>query len=128
MEKWKRPATTAERLKEAMQDTGKRQADLVRETGIDKGSISHYISGKYEPKSKAINKLAVALDVSEAWLWGYDVPRGRTQEQKKNDDLVKAIAKLRSDAELFDLVSLLMELPPEQRPAVKTVLAALCNK
>ena len=82
MEKYGRVASTAERLREAMRNTGKTQADLVRETGIGKCNISRYISGRFDPKSDAVYKLAIALDVSEMWLWGCDVPMER--ETKKN--------------------------------------------
>ena len=86
----KQNSTIAQRLKEALQIAGKKQADLVRETGLDRGSISSYLSGKYEPKQKAIYKLAQALNVSEAWLLGYDVPMARTADQKKTRPACKA--------------------------------------
>jgi transcriptional regulator with XRE-family HTH domain len=82
MEKWSRPATTAERLKEAMKRRAIKQVDLANKTGIHKGSISNYTSGKYEPKAEVISKLAKALNCSEMWLWGYDVPMER-QDSKK---------------------------------------------
>ena len=72
--------STAARLKKAMDLRSKKQVDLAKETGIDKGSISHYVSGRYEPKQEAVNKLAIALGVSEMWLWGYDVPMEREKE------------------------------------------------
>lgn len=81
-EKYTPVASTSQRLKAAMDLRGKKQIDLVRETGIDKGSISHYVSGRYEPKQEAVGKLSAALDVSEMWLWGYDVPMER--QNKKN--------------------------------------------
>lgn len=74
-------AQTSERLRIAMELRGKKQIDLVRDTGIDKGSISYYLSGRYEPKQEAVNKLAIALNVAEMWLWGYDVP----MEREKNN-------------------------------------------
>lgn len=83
MTDFNRVATTAERLREALALSGMKQSDLVRKTGIYKGTISNYFHGKYEPKSSAINKLAIALNVSETWLWGYDVPMER-KEDKKN--------------------------------------------
>jgi len=94
----------AARLKKAMDAAGKKQADLVRETGLDRGAISSYLSGKYEPKQKAIYKLASALDVSENWLMGYDVPMERSQESKKNDQLAKLIVRLRTDENFYNMV------------------------
>ena len=69
---FERVDTTSNRLKIAMNNAGMKQADLVRATGIDKGSISHYLKGRYEPKQDVVFALAKALDVSEMWLWGYD--------------------------------------------------------
>lgn len=86
MEQYERVANTADRLREAMRNTGKTQADLVRETGIGKSNISRYISGRFEPKSDAVHKLAIALNVSEMWLWGCDVPMERPQSQKETQD------------------------------------------
>ena len=83
MEQYERVVSTAARLQEAMRNAGKSQADLVRETGIGKSNISRYISGRFDPKSDAVHKLAVALNVSEMWLWGCDVPMERSTETKK---------------------------------------------
>ena len=117
-----------ERLREAMNDTGKKQADLARETGIDKGAISSYLSGKYEPKQKAIGALARALGVSEMWLWGYDVPKVRTAEQKKNDTLVDVVSKLRSDPDFCDVVAQLAELTAGDYMSIKAIISSLRNK
>lgn len=106
--------TTANRLKIAMKEAGKKQVDLVNETGIDKGSMSHYASGKYIPKQDTIYKLAKALDVSEMWLWGYECPKERPMQQKENDELVDLIEKLRSDRKFRHLVVKLNNLNSEQ--------------
>ena len=124
----KRAATTADRIKEAMANAGMKQADLARATGLNTGTICRYISGEYEPKQTAINKLAIALGVAEMWLWGYNVPKERTAEQKKNDDLVKIIAQMRRDPKFFDIVSKLAELPAEQYDSLTTIISALGKK
>ena len=67
-------ATIAERMKEALALRGMKQSELVALTGIGKSSISTYLTGEYEPKQKNIYKISQALDVSEAWLMGFDVP------------------------------------------------------
>lgn len=127
--------TTSARLKEAMRLSGKKQADLVRETGIDKGSISHYVSGKYEPKDQGIHKLAVALDVSEMWLWGYDVPMERPQRQKESDvfaditerldidkEFLALVSRLAKDQELYELVTKVCNLDEEKRRSWSNLL------
>ena len=109
MDDYKRVAETSERLKEALQLSGKKRIDIAKETGIDKGSISNYTSGRYEPKLLAIKKLAKSLNVSEMWLWGYDVPKERpvptwtvegrdlkSDEKAEYQNLVERLAKLRT--------------------------------
>ena len=55
-------STLADRLKEGMSLRGLRQADIVEKTGINKGALSSYISGKYQPKQNNIFLLAKALE------------------------------------------------------------------
>ena len=115
----------AVRLRKALDASGKKQADLVRETGLDRGSISSYLSGKYEPKQKAIYKLSAALNVSESWLLGYDVPMERSPESKKNDQLAKLIVKLRTDNDFYNMVATLADLPEGKRQSIAQLVAAL---
>lgn len=128
MQEWKQVAATADRIREAMETAGKKQADLVDETGLNKSTISRYLSGAMEPKQKAISLLARSLEVSEMWLWGYDVPMTRTPEQKKSDAMVDVVARMRKDPEFFDVVSMLAELPAEQYASIKQLISALGNK
>ena len=65
--------TTSNRLKQAMDMREMKQVDIIERTGISKGALSSYLSGRYVPKQNNIHALAVALDVSESWLMGYDV-------------------------------------------------------
>lgn len=65
------------RLRKAMNYRNIKQVDLVNKTGIDKALISNYLSGKYKAKHDKLHKLAIALDVSEGWLMGYDVDMER---------------------------------------------------
>ena len=128
MKNWNKIETTSKRLQEAMRITKLKQADLSRLTGLSKGGISNYVLGRYEPKSDIINKLAIALNVSEMWLWGYDVPMERNEQQKKNDALVDIIVRLRSDESFSDVVRTLNGLTPEQFESVKHLLSAFSNK
>lgn len=67
-------ASTSERLAEAMARKNIKQSELARITGIDKSSISLYVSGKYSPKGDKLYKLSLALGVSPAWLSGFNAP------------------------------------------------------
>lgn len=83
-------ATTAERLKYIMQQNGLRQIDILQKckpycdkhgVRLAKNDLSQYVSGKVEPRQDKLSILGLALDVSEAWLMGYDVP------MKRNDNI-----------------------------------------
>ena len=81
-------ASTSDRLKQAMEMKNMKQADLVRATGIDKGSISLYVSGKYSPKGDKLYKLATALGVSSAWLSGFNVSINDTPIETANLNII----------------------------------------
>lgn len=124
----KRTSNTPERLREAMQRAGKKQIDLSRETGLSHSTISRYLSGAVEPRQEATHKLSIALNVSEMWLWGYDVPMGRTLEQKKNDQLAGLIVRLRREPELLETVLCLAELPADSFESIKQLISVLREK
>lgn len=70
-------ATFQERITSALAEKSITQAELARKTGIWASAISDYIKGKYEAKQDKLSMLARALNVSETWLMGYDVPKER---------------------------------------------------
>lgn len=123
-----RNATTAERLRTAMQDAGMQPADLAKVSNINRSSLSRYLSGEHEPKQVTINKLAIALNVSEMWLWGYDVPKERSVKQKENDDLVEITVRMRRDVAFFKAVKSLYKLSAEDFETIKRLLSTLGNK
>jgi transcriptional regulator with XRE-family HTH domain len=63
-----------ERLKIASHVRKLKQVELCEKTGIKKSRMSQYFNGVFEPKQDGVYLLANALNVSEAWLMGYDVP------------------------------------------------------
>lgn len=66
------PTLLTRRLGEALAASGMTQADLARATGIDRGSISLYLNGKYNPKADKLRRLAAALGVTPEWLSGIE--------------------------------------------------------
>lgn len=115
-------ASIADRLREAMNIRNKKQVDLERETGINRSAISRYLSGEYEPKNKPIYELAKALDVSEQWLMGYDVPMDRPKAQKNNDAISDIVVKLRSDEEFLSIVDKISKMDSEKRKSLNAFL------
>lgn len=66
-------STLQDRLKEAMALRGMRAVDLVNASGVSKGSISLYLSGRNIATNDRLYAIAKALRVNPAWLMGYDV-------------------------------------------------------
>lgn len=79
----------AYRLQKAMNIRNIKATELSEKANIPKSAISQYLSGLYEAKQKSIFKLANALNVSEAWLMGLDVPMTRN-----DDDTLKKIGAI----------------------------------
>lgn len=117
-----RVATCAERIKIALTIKGMKQSDLCRFTKIPKSALSQYISGAYEPKQDRIYLMAQALNVSEAWLMGLDVPMER---QVKKDS--PSEAKLSEGEEM--LLNLFRRVPEDkQQMILQMIRVALGNQ
>lgn len=80
-------ATLSERLRQIMSIRGVKQVDVIQSTGITKGALSSYTTGRYIPKQDKIYILAKYFDVSEAWLMGYDVPMDRRTAAPATDQV-----------------------------------------
>ena len=106
-----RMATFSKRLRTAIDMRGISQTVLAKKTGISKSSISHYLKGDWEGKQDAVYALALALNVSEAWLMGFDakMERGNNltapQSTDDMDEINQIFASLSPDnrAKLVEL-------------------------
>jgi transcriptional regulator with XRE-family HTH domain len=94
--------TCAKRISRALSIRNMKQSDLCTLTGIPKSAISQYISGAFEPKQDRIFLIANALDVSEAWLMGYDVPMEKETQSPDKQELTEGERKW---LELYRLLS-----------------------
>ena len=83
-----KPFNTAERLRQIMTERGLKQADILRlcdpickqlNVKIGRNDLSQYVAGKVEPGQYKLIVLGRALNVSETWLMGFDVPKERPQ-------------------------------------------------
>lgn len=114
-----------DRLLEAMELRGLRAVDLIDKTGIPKVTVSYYMSGKSEPRTDKLHLIAKALNVSEAWLLGYDVEMERTVEQKKTDLLAALVGRMKKDADFLDAVAALDSLTESKYQSIKQLLDTL---
>ncbi len=116
------------RLKEIMDIKGLKSADVCKDTGIAKSTYSQYLSGRNEAKADRVHQLAIYFDVCEPWLMGYDVPMQRDERQKKNDQLVELVVRLRSDEKFARSVAMLAELSPTQYATIDQLLVEFTKK
>lgn len=83
-------ATTGERLLEWLNEhPDMRQADIIRlaqpycekyDVPLKRQDVNQYIKKGIEPRQDKLFIMAKALNVTEAWLMGLDVPRGNPQK------------------------------------------------
>ena len=115
-----RAYSCGERIKTGLKIRGMKQADLCQITKIPKSAISQYISGAFEPKQDRIYLISKALNVSEAWLMGYDVPMERETISPEEPKL--------SEGEKI-MLDLFRRVPEEQQQLVlQMIRAALGNQ
>lgn len=62
-----------DRLNEAMKIRGMNITELAELSGLNKSTVSRYLSGICIPRTNAIGKMATALKVSPTWVLGYNV-------------------------------------------------------
>ena len=76
-----------DRLRVAMEMRNKKSADLTRDLKIPSSAMSQYLSGKSKnmPNDR-LYEICKYLNVSEAWLMGYDVPMERRPKQQDSID------------------------------------------
>ena len=77
----------AERLRIALDFRNMKATELSALTGINKSTISQYLSKEYEPKRDRLELFAKTLNINEAWLIGYDVPMEISSSN--NDSLIE---------------------------------------
>ncbi|HGO3664664.1 TPA: helix-turn-helix domain-containing protein [Staphylococcus aureus] len=93
------------RLKKAMLDKQMKQIDIINKSKllsdngakITKTDLSQYVNGKTSPGQKKLYVLSKVLDVSEAWLLGYDVSLKRPTDEERhlnqNEQIIAAHIK-----------------------------------
>lgn len=86
----------ANRLNKAISLRNIKPVDLSEKTGIDKSKISSYMSGRYKAKQDGVYLLAQALNVSEVWLMGYDVPMESTPIKKISKIRIPVLGKVKA--------------------------------
>lgn len=119
-------AELKDRLREAMDLRNKKAVDLSNNLGIPKSAISQYLSGRSKDMdSPRLYKICVYLDVSEAWMMGFDVAMERPAEQKISDIKIDIASRIYNDSEFLSVVEMLDKLSPAQLKKAKGMLNLL---
>ena len=86
-----------QRIKHLREDMDLRQIDVAKATGIDQKTLSNYETGKTNPDSYALIKLADFFGVTIDYLVGRTNNNfyGRNDIQKKLEDIQKDLAELK---------------------------------
>lgn len=112
---------TAERLKQIMGERNLRQIDIIekcrpfcKELGVKMGrsDFSQYLSGKIQPKQTKLAILSRALNVSEAWLMGFDVPMSSNgastaETVDKREQVLLELFRLVPDGQKDEVINLI---------------------
>lgn len=113
----KRIESCGTRIRTALKIKGMKQSELCAVADVPKSSLSLYLSGAYEPKQDRVYAMAKALNVSEAWLMGYNVQMERKKE---------APTEL-TEGEMM-LLELFRQVPAEQQNLVLDMIRVALGK
>ena len=103
------------RLEKALELRDMKAARLAEMIDVDRTIISRYLSGKTEPKIETVKKMAIALNVSDDWLNGFDAP----MELPLDSEAMKYIeARLREDESLESAFTYIANLKPDEIKAI----------
>ena len=84
------------RIRELREDNDLRQADVSSATGIDQRTLSNYETGKTNPDSYAIIKLAQFFNVTTDYLLGI-----KHNKQNEIDEMLSSINEINKKLEVL---------------------------
>lgn len=82
-------------LLKAMELKGITQTELCKRTQIPKSAMSQYMSGKFKPKQTRTYLIAKALNVSEAWLMGFDDVSMERETASNSEEISNIVKRLK---------------------------------
>lgn len=101
-------------LRIALESKNIRPIELSKLSGINKSSISNYLAGSYNPNAKHLNMISSVLNVSEAWLMGYEAPEVKLNKRiyyvklKVNDSImentIQALSKHEAIGKVLEII------------------------
>ena len=115
--------TVATRIKDRRMELGWSQRELASRMGYSNNSTLAKIElGKVDVSQARLEHFAEILGVSVAFLMGWE------QIQKKNDQLVQLVTRMRKDEKFAEAVKMLDEVSEVQFDNIMQILAAFTQK
>lgn len=115
--------TVANRIKDRRNELGWSQRELASKMGYASNTtVAKIEQGKVDVSQDRLEQFANVLGVSVAYLIGFE------QIQKKNDQLVKLVTRMRKDAKFAEAVKMLDELAEDKYENVLQILTAFTQK
>ncbi|MBE6079405.1 MAG: helix-turn-helix transcriptional regulator [Veillonella sp.] len=119
----------SKKLKETMLNRGITQSDLSTMTSIRASSISDWLNDKYSPKQDKIAIIAKALNVSPAWLMGYDdISNEESKGYYEDPEVAQLANEIKNDPELRLLLDAKRSLSKEDMESVINITKSLLRK
>ena len=119
---------TADRLNAVMKERNLKQVDILRAAKpfcekygvkLAKNDLSQYVNGKVEPGQEKLTILGLALNISEAWLMGFDVPMER-DVKKDQPPIAEGLSSIK-----LELINYIDDLTDEQAALALRVLKSI---
>lgn len=109
------------RLKQLRGD--KSQEEVAKQIGISRARLSHYETGRSEPDTEIIQKLATYYNVSTDYLLGNETSTLIDEIEKEEKDIAKRMEQIKRDLSSED--GLLFNGEPMSEEAVESFLEAM---
>lgn len=112
-------ATIGEKIKKRRLELGMSQRELARNMGYtDNSTLARIEQGKIDVSQSRIVQFSKVLNCTIAYLMDWE------ETEKKNDQIVTLVTRLRLDDDFLDTVEMLNNLPSNRLEAIKQMLAA----
>ena len=115
--------TVATKIKDRRNELGWSQRELAAKMGYSSNTtVAKIEQGTVDVSQARLEQFAQVLGVSVAYLMGWE------QIQKKNDQLVKLVTRMRKDEKFAEAVKMLDELDADKYENVLQILSAFTQK
>lgn len=119
----------AQRITEAMEKAGLKQADIARLTGLSTSSVSLIVHGKRVPEKTSLMAIAKACHVNYSWLATGEPPISNDHDPSEEPDIIGQLsAEYGLDEKSKILIEAFLSLPSQYREGVVRYAESLAER